>query len=255
MTYCVGLRLDRGLVFASDTRTNAGLDNIATFRKMHVWERNGDRVLILLSAGNLAVTQAVVSNLNEQIDAHRDDGKPSLLNVETMFRAARLVGDAVRDVRKVDGPALDVFSASFILGGQIHGEAPRMFQIYAEGNFIEATKDTPYFQIGEHKYGKPILDRVARPEMAMGDAAKLILLSFDSTLRSNLSVGLPIDLAIYERDSMKLGAQKRIGQDDPYFRMLSRSWSEGLRDTFGKIEALDLSDEGTAPLPFEQPRG
>ncbi len=250
MTYCVGLRLDRGIVFASDTRTNAGFDNIATFRKMHVWERDGDRVLVLLSAGNLAVTQAVISNLNEQIDAHRDDGEPSLLNVETMFRAARLVGEAIREVKKVDGPELEVFAASFILGGQIHGEPPRLFQIYAEGNFIEATKDTPFFQIGEHKYGKPILDRVARPEMGMGDAAKLVLLSFDSTLRSNLSVGMPIDMTIYERDSMKLGAQRRIESDDPYFRKLSRSWSEGLRDTFGRIESFEMSEDATAPLPF-----
>ena len=142
MTYCVGLRLDGGIVFASDTRTNAGFDNIAIFRKMHVWERSGDRVLVLLSAGNLAVTQSVISLLNEQIDAERDDGGPSLLNVETMYQAARVVGNAVREIRRVDGPSLEAanstFSASFILGGQIHGEPPRMFQIYSEGNFIEA---------------------------------------------------------------------------------------------------------------------
>jgi putative proteasome-type protease len=226
MTYCVGLRLDGGIVFASDTRTNAGFDNIAIFRKMHVWERSGDRVLVLLS-----------------IDAERDDGGPSLLNVETMYQAARVVGDAVREVRRVDGPSLEAanstFSASFILGGQIHGEPPRMFQIYSEGNFIEATKDTPFFQIGEHKYGKPILDRVARPEMAIGEAAKLILLSFDSTLRSNLSVGMPIDLMIYQRDSMVIGEQRRIGPDDPYFKMLSKAWSEGLRSTFAHIDSYE----------------
>ena len=243
MTYCVGLRLDGGIVFASDTRTNAGFDNIAIFRKMHVWERSGDRVLVLLSAGNLAVTQSVISLLNEQIDAERDDGGPSLLNVETMYQAARVVGNAVREIRRVDGPSLEAanstFSAYFILGGQIHGEPPRMFQIYSEGNFIEATKDTPFFQIGEHKYGKPILDRVARPDMAIGEAAKLILLSFDSTLRSNLSVGMPIDLMIYQRDSMVIGEQRRIGPDDPYFKMLSKAWSEGLRATFAHIDSYE----------------
>ena len=244
MTYCVGLRLDGGIVFASDTRTNAGFDNIAIFRKMHVWERSGDRVLVLLSAGNLAVTQSVISLLNEQIDAERDDGGPSLLNVETMYQAARVVGDAVREIRRVDGPSLEAanstFSASFILGGQIHGEPPRMFQIYSEGNFIEATKDTPFFQIGEHKYGKPILDRVARNDMKLGDAAKMVLLSFDSTLRSNLSVGLPIDMLTYERGTLKIEHTKRIGLDDPYFKMLSTEWSKALRTAFMNIEALDI---------------
>jgi putative proteasome-type protease len=243
MTYCVGLRLDGGLVFASDTRTNAGFDNIAVFRKMHVWEREGDRVLVILSAGNLAVTQSVISVLNEQMDAQQEHGGASLLTVETMYQAARVIGDAVRHVRQIDGPALEAanssFAASFILGGQIHGEPPRLFQIYAEGNFIEATKDTPFFQIGEHKYGKPILDRVARPDMSIGDAAKLILLSFDSTLRSNLSVGMPIDLMIYQRDSLTVGEQRRIGPEDAYFKMLSKAWSEGLRNTFAHIDSYE----------------
>ena len=240
MTYCVGLRLDNGIVFASDTRTNAGFDNIAVFRKMHVWERKGDRVLVLLSAGNLAVTQAVISGLNEQIDANVESGEASLLNVQTMFQAARLVGEAVREVRRVDGPSLEanngVFAASFILGGQIHGEPPRMFQIYAEGNFIEATKDTPFFQIGEHKYGKPILDRVARPDMTMGEGTKVIMISFDSTLRSNLSVGMPIDLLMYERDSLEVSYQRRIGANDPYFEKLSKGWSGALREAFKNID-------------------
>ena len=240
MTYCVGLRLDDGIVFASDTRTNAGFDNIAVFRKMHVWEKKGDRVLVLLSAGNLAVTQAVISNLNEQIDAAKDTGEASLVNVTTLFQAARLIGEAVREVRRVDGPALEanngVFACSFILGGQIHGEPPRMFQIYSEGNFIEATKDTPFFQIGEHKYGKPILDRVARPEMTMGEGAKVILISFDSTLRSNLSVGMPIDLLMYERDSLEISYQRRISQNDPYFDKLSKGLSGALREAFKNID-------------------
>ncbi len=181
MTYCVGLRLDRGIIFASDTRTNAGFDNVATFSKMHVWERKGDRVLVMLSAGNLAFTQSVISLLNEKIDLGPDEH--SLANVATMFQAARLVGETVRELRRNEKEVIDenptLFSASFILGGQIAGDPPRLFQIYQEGNFIEATKDTAYFQIGEHKYGKPILDRVAKPDMRMGVAAKLILISFE----------------------------------------------------------------------------
>lgn len=240
MTYCVGLMLDRGIVFASDTRTNAGFDNIATFQKMHVWESKGERVITLLTAGNLAVTQAVVSVLNEQIAAGAAEEHLTLMTAPTLFQAARLVGEALKDIRRTDGEALglsaDAFSASFILGGQIKGEAPRLFQIYNEGNFIEATRDTPYFQIGEHKYGKPILDRVAVAQMRMGEAAKLVLLSFDSTLRSNLSVGMPIDLLIYRRDTFEVGEQKRIEENDPYFRKLSDAWSEALRNAFSSLD-------------------
>lgn len=238
MTYCVGLRLDRGIVFASDTRTNAGFDNVATFSKMHVWERKGDRVLVLMSAGNLAFTQSVVSLLNEKIDLGPD--AHSLMTVMTMFQAARVVGETVRELRRNEKEVIDesptLFSASFILGGQIHGEPPRLFQIYQEGNFIEATKDTSYFQIGEHKYGKPILDRVAKPDMRMGVAAKLLLISFDSTLRSNLSVGMPIDLLIYNRDSLEVGEHRRIEATDPYFRKISTGWSQALRNAFAHID-------------------
>ncbi len=230
MTYCVGLRLDQGLVLAADTRTNAGFDNISIFRKMHVWERPGDRVIILMSAGNLALSQSVISDLNEAIDAGGE--RHSFTTVETLFQAARLVGEALRAVRRIDGPALEEsgtpFNVSFILGGQIHGEPPRLFQIYAEGNFIEATKDTPFLQIGEHKYGKPILDRAARTDMPLSDAAKLVLLSFDSTLRSNLSVGMPLDLVIYQRDRLHITHQRRIDADDPYFQTLSQDWSRAL---------------------------
>jgi putative proteasome-type protease len=244
MTYCVGLRLDRGIIFASDTRTNAGLDNISTFSKMHVWERVGDRVLVMLSAGNLAFTQSVISLLNEKIDLGHEH--PSLANVETMFQAARIVGETVREVRRNEKEVIDenpnLFSASFILGGQIAGDPPRLFQVYQEGNFIEATKDTAYFQIGEHKYGKPILDRVAKPEMRMGVAAKLILISFDSTLRSNLSVGMPIDLLIYRKDELKVGEQRRIDEGDPYFRRLSAAWSEAIRDAFAHIDEFGEAD-------------
>jgi putative proteasome-type protease len=246
VTYCVGLRLDRGIVFASDTRTNAGFDNVATFSKMHVWERKGDRVLVILSAGNLAFTQSVVSLLNEKIDQGAEAAPHSLATATTMFQAARIVGETVRELRRNERELIEsdpgLFNASFILGGQIHGEPPRLFQIYQEGNFIEATKDTSYFQIGEHKYGKPILDRVAKPEMRMGVAAKLVLISFDSTLRSNLSVGMPIDLLIYRRDEFKVGEQRRIGERDPYFRKLSSAWSQAIRDAFLHIDEYEEED-------------
>jgi len=249
MTYCVAMRLNRGLVFAADTRTNAGIDNVAQFRKLHFWRRPGERVLVLLTAGNLAVTQSVVSLLNEKMTAKPqsdlDDGEgATLMTVSSMFRAARVVGEAVREIRQADGPALEAsktgFSASFLLGGQIGPEVPRLFQIYSEGNFIEASDDTPFLQIGEHKYGKPILDRVARPEMRLGEAAKLILLSYDSTLRSNLSVGMPIDLLVYERDSLDVTREKRIAQDDVYFRQLSSAWSDALRQSFAKIDEFKV---------------
>jgi len=242
MTYCVGLKLDRGILFAADTRTNAGVDNIATFKKLHVWEEPGDRVLALMSAGNLAVTQAVVSLLTEHIKS-AGEGRQTLMSVDTMFQAARLVGSAVREVKTIDGEALaasaDNFMVTFILGGQIKGEAPRLFQIYAAGNFIEVSHDTPYLQIGEHKYGKPILDRVTRPDMRLGEASKLVLLSFDSTLRSNLSVGMPIDLLLYRTDTFTAERQWRVEQDDPYFQRLSAAWSEKLRAAFADIEEPD----------------
>ncbi len=251
MTYCVGLRLDRGIVFASDTRTNAGFDNIATFSKMHVWERKGDRVLVLLSAGNLAITQAVISLIDEAVDAQATSGETSLMDTATMFQAARLIGDAIRAAFEIEKEAVaanpDLFRSSFIFGGQIAGEDPRLFQVYSEGNFIETSQDTPFFQIGEHKYGKPILDRVAAPAMRMGEAAKLVLLSFDSTLRSNLSVGMPIDLLIYRRDTLEIGEQRRIEENDPYFRKLSAGWSEALRDAFARIDEYDGADILTTP--------
>lgn len=243
MTYCVGMLLDKGLVMAADTRTNAGVDNVGKFKKLYTWEYPGERIFILLTAGNLAVTQAVVSVISEQIEHPVTEGN-SLRDVGTMFQAAHLVGDAIREVKRTDGEHLssngEAFAASFIFGGQIGRERSRLFNIYAAGNFIEATPDTPFFQIGEHKYGKPILDRVARTEMELGEAAKMVLLSFDSTLRSNLSVGLPIDLLTYETDTLKIEHTKRIGPDDPYFKMLSAEWSKALRSAFANIEALDI---------------
>ena len=245
MTYAVALRLERGLVFAADTRTNAGVDNIAQYRKLQHWEKPGERVLVLLSAGNLAITQSVISLMNERLaSAEDDDDIATLFNAPNMYRAARVIGEAVREARRIDGPSLEAsklsFTANFIFGGQIKGDRPRLFQIYPEGNFIEATDDTPFFQIGEHKYGKPILDRVARSDMSLGEAAKLMLLSFDSTLRSNLSVGMPLDVLIYERDSLDVRRQKRIGADDEYFRSLSGAWSEALRQAFSKIEEFKI---------------
>ncbi len=187
MTYCVGMLLEKGLVMAADTRTNAGVDNVGKFRKLYTWEYPGERIFVLLTAGNLAVTQAVVSFLSENI-ALPPGSCETLKSVSTMFQAAHVVGDAVRSVKATDGEFLssngEAFAASFIFGGQIGKERPKLFNIYAAGNFIEATADTPFFQIGEHKYGKPILDRVARSDMELGEAAKMILLSFDSTLRS-----------------------------------------------------------------------
>jgi putative proteasome-type protease len=236
--------LDKGFVMAADTRTNAGVDNVGKFKKLHSWVKEGDRVFVLLTAGNLAVTQSVVSNLSEGIAAKGAKAPPSLFTAKTMFQAARIVGNTIRDVKRVDGESLtagsDLFAASFIFGGQIGKERPRLFNIYSAGNFIEATPDTPFFQIGEHKYGKPILDRVARNDMPLGDAAKMVLLSFDSTLRSNLSVGLPIDLLTYERDALLIEHTKRIGLDDPYFKMLSTEWSKALRTAFANIEAFDI---------------
>ena len=243
MTYGVAMRLDCGLVFAADTRTNAGVDNIAQYRKLNFWRNSGERVVVLLSAGNLAVTQAVVSLLNEQLASKNEDAT-HLLNAPNMYRAARVVGDAVREARRVDGAALEAsktgFNASFIFGGQIGTERPRLYQVYSEGNFIEATDDTPFLQIGEHKYGKPILDRVARSEMRLGEAAKLILLSFDSTLRSNLSVGMPIDMLVYERDSLDVRREMRIEADDEYFKKLSAAWSDALRQAFTKIDEFKV---------------
>jgi len=245
MTYCVGLKLDRGLVMAADTRTNAGVDNVASYKKLHIWEKPGERVFILLTAGNLAVTQAVINQLTEEAHhRHKKGAEPSLYSAPTMFHAARSVGRVLNQVRERQASAqpglkAESFYASFILGGQIGKEEPRLFNVYAEGNFIEAGPDTPYFQIGEHKYGKPILDRVIDPQMRLGAAAKIVLLSFDSTLRSNLSVGMPIDMVLYNRDTLKIERQVRIEQNDPYFMTLSTGWSNALRTAAGELPEFE----------------
>lgn len=241
MTYCVGLMMDRGLVFMSDTRTNAGMDNISTFGKMKVWEAEGDRVITLLSAGNLATTQAVISELDEREKA-RKDRQPSILEVPSMYQAARMISDTLRDViaRHSDTGqrASSVFNATLILGGQIAGGPPRMFLIYPEGNFIEAGPDTPYFQIGEIKYGRPILVRAYDPELSFADAVKLLLVSFDSTVKANLTVGAPFDYHLYKTDSLVRGDTGRIEADDPYFRTISDGWSEALKQALDSLPAF-----------------
>ena len=238
MTYCVGLKIDRGLVFMSDTRTNAGIDSISTFRKMQVWEKPGDRVVVLMSAGNLATTQAVVSLLDERMKAARDRA-PTLMAAPSMFQTARMVGNTVKEVIASSTPegerADSYFNASFILGGQIRGSEPRLFMIYPEGNFIESTDDTPFFQVGETKYGKPIIVRAYDRSMSFAETVKLLMVSFDSTLKSNLSVGLPLDLLFYEKDTYKVALRKRIGHDDPYYRTVSDGWSNALKLAFKSL--------------------
>lgn len=250
MTYCVGMMLDRGLVFMSDTRTNAGLDNISTFGKMRTWEAEGDRVITLLCAGNLATTQAVVSELDERVKAHRDRN-PSLFEMPSMYQMARLVADTLRDVirRNSDtGQRADtVFNATLILGGQIAGGPPRLFLIYPEGNFIEAGRDTPFFQIGEIKYGRPILVRAYDPALTFQEAMKLLLVSFDSTVKANLTVGAPFDFHLYSVDSLVRGQTGRIEQDDPYFRTISQGWGDALK------QALDSLPVFGADLPQQAP--
>jgi putative proteasome-type protease len=240
MTYCIGVMLDEGLIFASDSRTNAGVDNFAKFCKMTVFERGGERVLVLLSSGNLAGTQAVIGVLNQRCAAGGD--AVHLWNARTMFDVAMLVADAMRDIERRDGEYLlenEVgFNASFIVGGQIAGEPMRLFRIYAEGNFIEAGVDTPYFQTGETKYGKPIIDRVITRATPLAEATKCVLVSFDSTMRSNLSVGMPIDLLCYEQDSLAVQRRRRFDEGDAYFTALSLEWREGSRQVFRQLPEL-----------------
>ncbi|MCX7892373.1 MAG: proteasome-type protease [Burkholderiales bacterium] len=247
MTYCVGILLDAGMVFASDSRTNAGVDNVSSYRKMRVFERPADRVVVIMSSGNLSVTQNAI-NLLEQ-NARRTDGTLTLWNAQSLFEVAQLLGDCLREVKRRDGPYLMQnnidSSASFILGGQIQGEPMRLFMVYAEGNFIEATPETPFFQIGETKYGKPIIDRVIKPTTSLTDAAKCVLVSFDSTMRSNVSVGLPIDLLVYERDALRVGLQRRILESDPYFNMIHTQWGEGLRRVFAQLPNPTWGEERT----------
>jgi putative proteasome-type protease len=237
VTYCVGILLDEGVVLASDSRTNAGIDRVSTFRKMFTFEKPGDRFFALLTAGNLSLTQGVVSLLSEWLNT--ENPERDLFAVGSMFGAARVVGTALREVHKIDGGYLqqrDVdFSGSFILAGQINGGQLRLFMIYDAGNFIEAMGDTIYFQVGEVKYGKPILDRIIRRGMSLSDAAKCALISFDSTMRSNVSVGPPIDLLIYRRGSLKKDFTIRLEDDDPYLQAIREGWGGAIHKAFHDI--------------------
>jgi len=241
MTYCVAVKLKAGMVFLSDSRTNAGLDQISTFRKMIVYEKPGDRFMCLLSAGNLSISQSVREILQVEKLARQDGGEPiTIWNATSMFDAVRVLGSAVRHVYQRDGDSLHRagldFNVSMIFGGQIRGEGMRLFQVYSAGNFIEATAETPFFQVGESKYGKPVLDRVITPETPLDEAAKCVLVSMDSTLKSNLSVGLPLDLAVYEADRLASDRITCIDEHNPYMRMLRDTWGQKLRDVFDSIE-------------------
>lgn len=232
MTYCVGLKLNQGLVFMSDTRTNAGVDNFSVTKKLFTWDVPGDRVITLMTSGNLATTQALVSLLEERSKL-QVDRNPTILELPTMFQVARLVGETLREV--IEDSAMSgqesasKFRASVIVGGQIGDGEPTLFLVYPEGNFIEVTEDAPFFQIGEAKYGKPILVRAYDPEMAFEDAIKLLMVSFDSTIKANLSVGLPLDFQTYAAGSLAVADTGRIEADDPYFTTVSEGWGDALR--------------------------
>jgi putative proteasome-type protease len=241
MTYCVGIRLDAGLVFLSDSRTNAGLDAISTFRKMMIYEKPGDRFMVMLSAGNLSISQSVREILQvEKLDRGTHEEPLTIWNATSMFDATRVLGSAVRRVYDQDGPSLRAsgidFNTSMIFGGQIRGEAMRMFLVYSAGNFIEATRETCFFQVGESKYGKPILDRVLTPATPLDEAAKCALVSMDSTLKSNLSVGLPLDLLIYRKDEFASERIVCIDEHNPYFGMIRSTWGQRLREVFEGID-------------------
>ena len=248
MTYCLGIRLNDGIVFAADSRTNAGVDNISMFRKLFVFEEPGERAICVLTAGNLAITQAVISQLEEGLDDGTDED--TLYNVTSLSGAAKLVGRALRNVRARDdeylkSEAADA-SATFIVGGQIKGRRMRLFLVYSAGNYIEATDDTPYMQIGESKYGKPILERVVTPEMDLAQAAKCALVSIDSTIRSNVAVAPPIDMVLIRADECRIGMTHRIMADEPYYTDLSKNWGEGLRNLFDSLPAPSWLSEGDA---------
>lgn len=244
MTYCVGLRLNSGLVFMSDTRTNAGVDNFSVTKKMFTWDEPGERVITIMTAGNLATTQALISLLEERSIAS-SERNPTILEQPTMFQVARLVGATLKEV--IQGGAMggqaagSGFKATVIVGGQIKGGAPTLFLVYPEGNFIEVTEDAPFFQIGEAKYGKPILVRAYEPDMSFEDTIKLLMVSFDSTIKANLSVGLPLDLQVYETDSFKLDLQPRIESDDAYYQAISQDWGDALRNALMHLPSYERS--------------
>ena len=241
MTYCVAMSLEAGMLFASDSRTNAGVDQVSRFSKMRRFVHEGDRVVVMLSSGNLSITQNAINTLDQR--ARAGDNMLNLWNASSMFDVARLLGDALREVKTRDGPYLmqnNIDStANFLVGGQIRGEPPRLFNVYSEGNFIEATAETCYFQSGETKYGKPVIDRMVTRESTLQDAIKCTIVSFDSTMRSNISVGLPIDLLVYEVDTLRVGLQRRIEETDSYYQMVHSQWGEGLRRVFAQLPGPD----------------
>ena len=241
MSYCVGMLTKNGLGFMSDTRTNAGLDDLAKFKKLKTWSIKGDRVVSILSAGNLATTQAVINNLNRELN-NLDE---SIFLAASMHEIAQIVGNNLRKVIRMQadtGMGAEIgFKATLILGGQITGEAPKLYLIYPEGNFIEATSDTPFFQIGEMKYGRPILLRGYRNDLTLQDSIKLLLVSFDSTIKANLTVGFPLDFHIYAKDSFKVGLQGRIEDDNPYLVDIRRAWSRGLNSLLDSLPELCLN--------------
>lgn len=240
MTYCVGVLLDEGLVLASDTRTNAGVDQVAIFPKMHIFEVPGERVITLMTAGNLAITQSIVRRLRESIQ--KGDEK-HINNVDSLFDVTSLVGDEVRFAFEKDAEHLKNhhadFQVSIILAGQIKGEKPRLFSIYNAGNFIETSAETPYFQIGEIKYGKPIIDRVIKHDTTLMDAVKCILISFDSTIRSNISVAAPIDVMMYKTNSFQTNLKQRVFESDPYYSSIRKGWADGLKTVFTELPNPD----------------
>jgi len=260
MTYCVGVKLDAGLVFLSDSRTNAGVDQIATFRKMMIYERPGDRFMVMLSAGNLSISQQVREFLQSERLDEGDKPPITIWNATSMFDAARVLGAAVRRVYEQDGASLKKagldFNASMIFGGQIGDEPMRLFLVYSAGNFIEATRETCFFQIGESKYGKPVLDRMIRPSTPLDQAAKCVLVSMDSTLKSNLSVGLPLDLAVYPVGQLQTQQVVCIDEKNPYFQMIRGTWGEKLRQVFESLDdpQWEAGATATAPLRVDSPR-
>ncbi|MDQ3058332.1 MAG: proteasome-type protease [Pseudomonadota bacterium] len=259
MTYCVAAKLNAGLVFLSDSRTNAGVDHISTYRKMIAYEKPGDRFMVLLSAGNLSISQSVREILQIEHIKDPEGGEPiTIWNAKSMFDAARVLGSAIRRVYERDAAALrkaDLdFNVSLILGGQIKGEGMRLFMVYSAGNFIEATDETPYFQVGESKYGKPVLDRVLTPTTPLDEAAKCLMVSMDSTIKSNLSVGLPLDLVVYEADAFKSDKIVCIDHDNPYYQMLHNNWGKKLREVFDSIED-PVWDDAHTDIPLKMPAG
>lgn len=259
MTYCVGIRLNAGLVFLSDSRTNAGMDQISTFRKMMIYEVPGERFMVLLSAGNLSISQSVREILQvEKVDRGPHEEPLTIWNAPSMFDATRVLGSAIRRVYEQDGPSLKAagvdFNMSAIFGGQVKGEAMRLFQVYSAGNFIEATQETCYFQVGESKYGKPVLDRMITPKSRLNTAAKCALVSMDSTLKSNLSVGLPLDLLVYREGSFASQEHVCIDEHNPYYQMIHSTWGQRLREVFLSIDDPLGDTEPTHPLLVDSER-